>query len=209
MVPFIPRRQRSPFPTLYIRREARHPDSYQGLIANPSNNMEDCYLFHTPQTLFMDSIPRDLMNNNTFDTTITNYDHVFNEFMLFGNEYDRNELWLKSENMFNGEGEGTSNFGLRIDAVKDSTDVYLSVDGNAPASRAAEESSEEKQGDGNSSGGTTRVAKLRRDRSKTLISERRRRGRMKEKLYELRSLVPNITKVCPLINIIQTSWSKT
>jgi len=33
------------------------------------------------------------------------------------------------------------------------------------------------------------------DRSKTLISERRRRDRMKQKLYALWSLVPNITKV--------------
>ncbi|KAL7127196.1 hypothetical protein ABFS83_14G239200 [Erythranthe nasuta] len=33
------------------------------------------------------------------------------------------------------------------------------------------------------------------DRTKTLISERRRRGRMKEKLYALRALVPYITKM--------------
>ncbi|XP_061345430.1 transcription factor FER-LIKE IRON DEFICIENCY-INDUCED TRANSCRIPTION FACTOR [Gastrolobium bilobum] len=37
--------------------------------------------------------------------------------------------------------------------------------------------------------------RLKSDRAKTLISERRRRGRMKEKLYALRSLVPNITKM--------------
>lgn len=42
------------------------------------------------------------------------------------------------------------------------------------------------------SAGATRK---RRDRSKTIVSERKRRVRMKEKLYELRSLVPNITKV--------------
>jgi len=38
-------------------------------------------------------------------------------------------------------------------------------------------------------------SKPKTDRSKTLISERRRRERMKEKLYALRSLVPFITKV--------------
>jgi hypothetical protein len=39
----------------------------------------------------------------------------------------------------------------------------------------------------------------RRDRSKTIVSERKRRFRMKEKLYELRSLVPNITKVIAVL----------
>lgn len=149
--------------------------------------MEDCYLFHTPQKLLMDTIPHDLMNNNTVDTTITNYDHVFDGFMLFGNEHDGNGLWLRSENVFHGEGEGVSNPGLHVGAVEDSP--------------------EEKQDDGKSSWGMVRVAKSRRDRSRTLISERRRRGRMKEKLYELRSLVPNITKVCTLIDL-ECSWSK-
>ena len=55
------------------------------------------------------------------------------------------------------------------------------------------------EGDGgeedDSSGTTGSRSRPGRDRARTLISERRRRGRMKEKLYELRSLVPNITKV--------------
>jgi Helix-loop-helix DNA-binding domain len=42
------------------------------------------------------------------------------------------------------------------------------------------------------------ITKGRRDRSKTIVTERKRRIRMKERLYELRSLVPNITKVMPL-----------
>ncbi|KAF8697162.1 hypothetical protein HU200_036159 [Digitaria exilis] len=42
---------------------------------------------------------------------------------------------------------------------------------------------------------TTTTARKRRDRSKTIVSERKRRVRMKEKLYELRSIVPNITKM--------------
>ncbi|KAK7272183.1 hypothetical protein RJT34_28627 [Clitoria ternatea] len=61
----------------------------------------------------------------------------------------------------------------------------------------------EEEHDGHSSEITTTTAtrtndakpRLKTDRSKTLISERRRRGRMKEKLYALRSLVPNITKM--------------
>lgn len=43
--------------------------------------------------------------------------------------------------------------------------------------------------------GDLSATRKRRDRSKTIVSERKRRFRMKEKLYELRSLVPNITKV--------------
>uniref|UniRef100_A0A0D9W469 BHLH domain-containing protein n=1 Tax=Leersia perrieri TaxID=77586 RepID=A0A0D9W469_9ORYZ len=39
------------------------------------------------------------------------------------------------------------------------------------------------------------ATRKRRDRSKTIVSERKRRVRMKEKLYELRALVPNITKM--------------
>ncbi|KAL6204883.1 hypothetical protein ACLB2K_022150 [Fragaria x ananassa] len=45
----------------------------------------------------------------------------------------------------------------------------------------------------NTTGTTTKKPKV--DRSRTLVSERKRRGRMKEKLYALRSLVPNITKM--------------
>ncbi|KAK8683408.1 hypothetical protein V6N13_039469 [Hibiscus sabdariffa] len=62
------------------------------------------------------------------------------------------------------------------------------------------EDEEEEEEEDNSSGTTiittsaaTKKAKV--DRSRTLISERRRRGRMKEKLYALRALVPNITKM--------------
>ncbi|KAM0935882.1 putative transcription factor bHLH family [Dioscorea sansibarensis] len=61
-----------------------------------------------------------------------------------------------------------------------------------------EEGHEENHEDCDSLEMTKKVVSMtrpKRDRSRTLVSERRRRGHMKEQLYELRSLVPNITKM--------------
>jgi len=78
----------------------------------------------------------------------------------------------------------------------------VSVDGRDGSPRSAEQGAgdgelasephRDRENGGDASPATTRK---RRDRSKTIVSERKRRVRMKEKLYELRSLVPNITKM--------------
>ncbi|KAG7568324.1 Integrase catalytic core [Arabidopsis thaliana x Arabidopsis arenosa] len=74
---------------------------------------------------------------------------------------------------------------------------FRSFDGESVRANGEEE--EEDYNDGDDSSATTTnndgSRKTKTDRSRTLISERRRRGRMKDKLYALRSLVPNITKM--------------
>ncbi|EOA27514.1 hypothetical protein CARUB_v10023654mg [Capsella rubella] len=75
---------------------------------------------------------------------------------------------------------------------------FRSFDGESVRAGGGEEE-EEDYNDGDDSSATTTnndgSRKTKTDRSRTLISERRRRGRMKDKLYALRSLVPNITKM--------------
>lgn len=75
---------------------------------------------------------------------------------------------------------------------------HLGLQVNACENEAEEE--EEIMDGEEYSSATTTTRKMKNssskgDRSRTLVSERRRRGRMKEKLYALRALVPNITKV--------------
>ncbi|CAN6242041.1 unnamed protein product [Urochloa humidicola] len=69
----------------------------------------------------------------------------------------------------------------------------VSLDDGGDGSPPSVEQGSEQHGD--DGGGASPAARKRRDRSKTIVSERKRRVRMKEKLYELRALVPNITKM--------------
>ncbi|KAK2643466.1 hypothetical protein Ddye_025229 [Dipteronia dyeriana] len=82
-------------------------------------------------------------------------------------------------------------FGFDDTMVSDLNIVFNSLSSTLNGNMK-ERKEEEDQED--SSDTTTKRTK-KTDRSRTLISERRRRGHMKEKLYALRALVPNITKM--------------
>lgn len=78
--------------------------------------------------------------------------------------------------------------------VFDSSYLLSSFPCNDGGTKGEEEENDEEDSSGTTTT-TTPTKRTKNDRSRTLISERRRRSRMKEKLYALRSLVPNITKV--------------
>ena len=78
------------------------------------------------------------------------------------------------------------------------------VRGGGEGDEEEEDEDDENYMEGEHSSATTTKGSSKKgkmDRSRTLISERKRRGRMKEKLYALRALVPNITKVC-IFNVL-------
>ncbi|XP_047070866.1 transcription factor BHLH156-like [Lolium rigidum] len=104
---------------------------------------------------------------------------------LFGGGTGDNDVvvddMVGDEQAWQQEGDGGS-----PDDQACSYDDVISPDGSGEQGAGCEPSRDDSDLSG---------TRKRRDRSKTIVSERKRRFRMKEKLYELRALVPNITKM--------------
>lgn len=128
------------------------------------------------------------------------YDLIINDSLFYDNQFVSNH-----ENFYG--------FDTTTMVAQDPNSLVITVP-NIDAEMVAGDLEENDDGEDSSGTTTTTTATIttkpskrpKVDRGRTLISERKRRGRMKEKLYALRSLIPNITKVNIVIvinNILQ------
>ncbi|KAL2928650.1 Transcription factor FER-LIKE IRON DEFICIENCY-INDUCED TRANSCRIPTION FACTOR [Bienertia sinuspersici] len=145
--------------------------NYDPLILG-RNNVSDNYSDLFPLSQDHQNNVFNNFNSPTMSCTNNHYNN--------NNNNNNNALVNTNSNSFSGfEGETVIRGDDEGEDDDDDEDNYME----------GEHSSATTKGTNNS---TSKKGKM--DRSRTLISERKRRGRMKEKLYALRALVPNITK---------------
>ncbi|KAG0458038.1 hypothetical protein HPP92_023195 [Vanilla planifolia] len=115
------------------------------------------------------------MEDDAFCELGGSYERSLERLLLFDGEFG--EEWVSTrEEMFDPDG-----LECLFDAPTGETDVRRMEDTDSH---------------GNECSAVREIPKkARRDRTRTIASERKRRRTMKERLYELRSLVPNITKM--------------
>nr|DAD48799.1 TPA_asm: hypothetical protein HUJ06_018736 [Nelumbo nucifera] len=157
--------------------------------------------FQTPQAQFGDSgLFHDFIDDDNFEQFISlirgeNADPI----TAFNSNYDAelvfdHGLLVESQSCPTTLGD---TFAFNSTCNSEPNSIFMPL---PPFSGDVEGRDDENDGDGDddSTAATTTTKsenKTKGDRSRTLVSEGRRRSRMKEKLYALRSLVPNITKM--------------